>query len=47
VFTAQFDGWRCFCSEFQIDPDLLMNDRRGYETVKPTDEPSAWMRVRR
>lgn len=57
VFTTKLDGWRRFCSEFKVDPDLLMSELPGYDTVKRTEEAAriaactpeeatAWMRQR-
>jgi hypothetical protein len=43
LFTANLDGWRRFCSEFTIDPELLMNDLPGYDTVKRTEEAARIM----
>jgi hypothetical protein len=55
VLTVKLDGWRRFCAEFQIDPDLLLHDLSGYETTKRSeeaarllafsvDEARAWLR---
>jgi hypothetical protein len=55
LFTVKMDGWRRFCSEFNVDPDFLMQDLPGYETVQrgeeaarrvafTPDEATAWMR---
>jgi hypothetical protein len=38
LFTVKLAGWRRFCSEFKVDPELLMNGLPGYDTVKRTDE---------
>ena len=55
VLTAKRDGWRRFCAEFQVDPELLLSDVPGYDTVKRSeeaarllafsvDEARAWLR---
>jgi hypothetical protein len=55
VLTAKRDGWRRFCAEFQVDPELLLNDVPGYDTVKRSevaarlvafsvDEARVWLR---
>jgi hypothetical protein len=55
VLTAKRDGWRRFCAEFQVDPELLLNDVPGYDTLKRSeeaarllafnvDEARAWLR---
>jgi hypothetical protein len=57
VFTAKLDGWRRFCAGRQLDPEALMNDLPGYDTVKRTEEAArimactpeeaaAWLRER-
>jgi hypothetical protein len=57
VFTTKLDGWRRFCSEFNVDPELLMNALPGYDTVKRTEaaarraactaeKATAWLRER-
>ena len=32
------DGWRRVCAEFQVDPELLLNDVPAYDTVKRSEE---------
>jgi hypothetical protein len=55
VLTAKRDGWRRFCAELPVDPELLLNDVPGYDTVKRSeeaarllafnvDEARAWLR---
>jgi hypothetical protein len=57
LLTVKVDGWKQFCSEFNMDPDLLMKDLPGFATVRHAaeaaqltvftpDEVSAWMRQR-
>jgi hypothetical protein len=38
VLTAKRDGWRRFCAEVPVDPELLLQDMCGYETVKRSEE---------
>jgi hypothetical protein len=38
IFFLKLDGWRRFCEEFPVDPDLLMADLPGYDAVKRTEE---------
>jgi hypothetical protein len=38
AFTAKLDGWRRFCAELQVDPELLMAGLPGYDTVKRIEE---------
>src|SRR6516225_10914001 len=55
VLTAKRDGWRRFCAELPVDPELLLSDMCGYDTVKRSeeaarlvafsvDEARAWLR---
>jgi hypothetical protein len=55
VLTAKRDGWRRFCAELPVDPELLLNDVPAYDTVKRSeeaarllafsvDEARAWLR---
>jgi hypothetical protein len=38
LFTVKLDGWRRFCSELRVDPELLMNDLPGFGVVKRTED---------
>jgi hypothetical protein len=40
MITVKVDGWKRFCSEFNIDSELLMKDLPGFETVRRTEEPA-------
>jgi hypothetical protein len=42
VLTVKVDGWRHFCAERQLDPEALMADLPGYDTVKRAEE-AAWI----
>ena len=55
LMITKLDGWRRFCSEFNTDPELLMDGLPGYDTVKTAetaarntaythDEVIDWMR---
>jgi hypothetical protein len=55
VLTAKRDGWRRFCAELKVDPDVFLQDMPGYDTVKRSeeaarlvafsvDEARAWLR---
>ena len=46
VLTAKRDGWRRFCAEFQVDPDLLLNDVPAYDTVKRSEEAARLLAFR-
>lgn len=37
-FVVHADGWRLLCSQMHIDPEVLLKDLSGYESVKQMEE---------
>jgi hypothetical protein len=57
MLTVKVDGWKRFCCEFNVDPDLLMKELPGFGTVQRAeqaarvvactpDEATDWIRRR-
>jgi hypothetical protein len=55
LLTIKIDGWKRFCSEFNVDSDMLIKNLPGFATVQRTeeaarltaftpDEANAWVR---
>src|SRR5262249_31198633 len=43
VFTVNVDGWKRFCSELEINADILLRDMPGYSTLIRAEEAARIM----
>jgi len=38
LFLVESEGWNRFCAELNLDPDVLLRDVPGYDTVKVAEK---------